>query len=187
MEPQFQKLAAKLYFACVLVATRTPKVTPNHILDGFLWPKRLPKSSKITPNLNKIGAKNKNVCIHGHYWKKYCDFLCSSTCPRVFCTHVPQKFTKKVFRDSILKTPKRTKRFQKFLNVILTKSFVARGDQRELQLQFLAAERNLGWILGAKRAPKVILNHPKSQKIGAKNKNVVMHGRLWKKYRDFVC
>ena len=61
-----------------------------------------------------------------------------------------------------------------------------RGDQREPQLQFLAAERNLGWILGAKRAPKVIPNHPKSQKIGAKNKNVVMHGRQWKKYRDFV-
>ena len=71
------------------------KVTPNHILDGFLWPKRLPKSSKITPNLNKIGAKNKNVCIHGHYWKKYCDFLCSSTCPHVFLHAYPAKVHQK--------------------------------------------------------------------------------------------
>ena len=162
MEPQFQKLAAKLYFACVLVATRTPKVTPNHILDGFLWPKRLPKSSKITPNLNKIGAKNKNVCIHGHYWKKYCDFLCSSTCHRVFCTHVPQKFTKKVFRDSILKTPKRTKRFQKFLNVILTKSFVARGTPKGAPITIPGSRTKFGMDFGRQKGSK---SPPKSPQI----------------------
>ena len=59
-----------------------------------------PKSQKIWKN----GAKIKNVCIHSHYWKKYCEFCACSTHLRAFfCTRIPQKFTKKVLRDSILR------------------------------------------------------------------------------------
>ena len=76
-EPQFQKLVTKLYFGCILVAKRLPKVTPNH------------------QKSEKKGAKIKNVCIHSHYWKRYCDFCGCSTYPRVFRTRRPQTFTKK--------------------------------------------------------------------------------------------
>ena len=38
--PQFQKLVTKLYFGCILVAKRLPKVTPNHQNPK----KRVPKS-----------------------------------------------------------------------------------------------------------------------------------------------
>ena len=101
----------------------------------------------------------------------------------VFFAHADHKRSPKNASCVHSGNPKRIGRLKKEVNVILTKPL---GDQREPQLQFLAAERNLGWILGAKRGPKVIPNHPKSQKIGAKNKNVAMHGHQVKKYRDFV-
>ena len=154
----------------------------NYILDAFWWPKGCPKSTQITKNPKKRVPKSKMfayIVTTGRY------IVISVVLARtlVFFAHADHKRSPKNASRVHFGSPKRIGRLKKEVNVILTKPL---GDQREPQLQFLAAERNLGWILGAKRGPKVIPNHPKSQKIGAKNKNVVMHGRQWKKYRDFV-